>query len=60
MHEHGQSMIDSSTKSDMGLPVRILQSLSVELEASLNEFGEEGWELVSATGSFYILKRIVF
>lgn len=52
LHEHRQSMIDSSTNSDMNLPARILQSLSIELE-------QEGWELVSATDPFYILKRIV-
>ncbi len=59
LHEHRQSMIDSSNNSDMDLPVRILQSLSIELEATLNELGRDGWELVSATDTLYTLKRLV-
>ena len=59
LHEHRQSMIDSSTNSDMDLPVRILQLLSIELEALLNELGQDGWELVSATDTLYTLKRLV-
>ena len=59
LHEHRQSMIDSSTNSDMDLPVTILQSLSIELEAMLNKLGQDGWELVSATDTLYTLKRLV-
>ena len=59
LHEHRQSMIDSSTNSDMNLPARILQILSIELEAMLNELEQEGWELVSATDTLYTLKRLV-
>ena len=59
MHEHRQSMIDSTTNSDMNLPARILQILSIELEAMLNELEQEGWELVSATDTLYTLKRLL-
>ena len=52
-------MIDSSTNSDIDIPVRILQLLSIELEATLNELGRDGWELVSATDTLYTLKRLV-
>ena len=52
-------MIDSSTNSDMDFPVGILLSLSIELEAMLNELGQEGWELISETDTLYILKKLV-
>ena len=37
----------------------LFEPFSKDLETKLNELGAEGWELVTATDSFYTMKRAV-